>query len=359
MQESISRRSLIAGAPLAVQAAEPALQLPHRVRLALIGMEGHTGEVLGQLRRIPDLELAAVADPDARAMARLARSPETAKARQYRDWRELLDREKDLEMVCTCGPNGGRADILVACAARKLHIVSEKPLAIERADLERIKKAVAAAGVRLTMLLPMRFSAPYLAIKQVVDSGAIGEVAQIGAQKSYKVGERSEWLRRRATFGGTIPYIGVHMVDLMRWTSGREMVETAAFQSRVGYPELGDMENTTSTIFRMDNGGTAALRMDYLRPETAPTHGDDRLRLAGTQGVVEYQAATGVTVVTGKEKPHVITELPKSRSLFVDFLESVYHGKAPGLSLQDIYRVNEIVLAARLAAEQGRVVKTV
>ena len=180
----------------------------------------------------------------------------------------------------------------------------------------------------------------------------------MGAQKSYKLGERQAWMRDRRTFGGTIPYIAVHMVDLMRWTSGRELVETVAFQSRVGFPELGDMENTTATLFRLDNRGTAALRMDYLRPETAPTHGDDRLRLAGTRGVLEYQAATGLTLVTAKEKPRVITELPPAQSLFEDFLASVYLGRPAALDLKDIYRVNEIVLAARESAEQGRVVKT-
>ena len=154
------------------------------------------------------------------------------------------------------------------------------------------------------MLLSMRFLATYRALQQVVASGAIGEVAQIAARNRTSWASAQEWMRHRETFGGTIPYIAIHMVDLMRFTSGREMVEAVSFQSRIGHPEMGDMENTTASIFRLDNGGTAALHMDYLRPETAPTHGDDRLRLAGTEGVVEYQESTGVTLVTGKEKPH-------------------------------------------------------
>ncbi|HWQ54821.1 MAG TPA: Gfo/Idh/MocA family oxidoreductase [Bryobacteraceae bacterium] len=356
MDTLLSRRSLMAGVALATQAPAP-FRLPRRIRLAMIGLEGHTSEILGPLPRLPDVDLVAASDPSARALARLSKLPNASGMRTYQDWRQLLDREKNLDMVATCGPNGERPAILLACAERKLHIVSEKPLAIERPDLERIKKAVAAAGVRLTMLLPMRFSAPYLALKQVVDSGQIGEVAQIGGQKSYRLGERPNWMRRRAEFGGTIPYIGIHLVDLMRYTSGREMVETAAFQSRVGFPDLGDMENTTSTIYRLDNGGTASMRLDYLRPDAAPTHGDDRLRLAGTEGVVELQPATGVTLVTRKEKPRPITDLPQDRSLFLDFLASVYHGKTAELSLKDIYRVNEIVLASRQAAEEGRVVK--
>jgi predicted dehydrogenase len=349
----------MAGLPVAAQqavrAAEPPLKLPRKVRLALIGVQGHIGEVTGRLQQAPDVELVAVSDTDPKAAARVARGP-LAGVRQYTDYRQLLDRER-LDMAAVCGPNGTRAAIVLASVERGLHIVAEKPLAIERAGLDQIRAAVARKSVRLSMLLPMRFSSPYLALKQAVDSGAIGEVAQISAQKSSKLGEREEWMRRRSSFGGTIPYIAIHMVDLMRWSSGREMLEAVSFQGRIGHPEMGDMENSTASIFRLDNGGTADLHMDYLRPETAPTHGDDRLRLAGTRGVVEFQAATGVTLVTEKEKPRTIVDLPAGRSLFLDFLDSVYNGKPVGLSMPDIWRVNEIVLAAREAAERHTIVR--
>jgi predicted dehydrogenase len=355
----LSRRSWLAGAPIAAQqamrAAQPSVHLPHKIRIAVIGAEGHIGEVTSHLKEAPDVDLVAVADPDPTATARFARGP-LAGIRQYTDYRQMLDKEK-LDMVAVGGPNGARAVILQTAIEHKLHIVSEKPLATDRAGLAKVRAGVERQGIRLTMLLPMRFAANYRALKQAVDSGAVGEVAQISAQKSYKLGDRSEWMKHHESYGGTIPYIAVHMVDLMRFTSGREMVEAVSFQSRVGHPEMGDMENTTATIFKLDNSGTADLHMDYLRPDTAPTHGDDRLRLAGTGGVVEYQEATGVTLVTGKEKPRVLTDLPPGGSLFLDFLDSVYNGKPTGLTIQDIWKVNEIVLAARDAAERHGIVK--
>jgi len=343
------------GVALAAQAAEKTvIRLPQKVRLAIVGLEGHISEILGPLDRLPDVELVAVQDPSAALVAEVRSKHSTA--RPYNDWRELLDREK-LDMAGVCGTNGERAEILIACAQRKLHIVAEKPLAITMADLDRVKRAVAENGVRLTMLIEMRFEAQYRALKQIVDSGAIGEVAQMAAQKSYKLGERPEWMLHRSTFGGTIPYIAIHMVDLMRWTSGRELVETVSVEGRVGFPRLGEMENTTATIFRLDNGGTAALHLDYLRPDTAPTWGDDRLRLAGTRGVVEYQASTGVTLVTDKHPPRTITELPPSGSLFIDFVSSIYNGSPLVLELKDIYRVNEIVLAARDAGDRRQMTR--
>jgi predicted dehydrogenase len=355
----LSRRSWLAAAPIAAQnlarAAQPTLRLPQKVRIALAGVQGHIGEITNHLKEAPDVEVVAVADPDPKATARFARGA-LAGVRQYTDYRQMLDKEK-LDMLAVGGPNGSRAEILLAAIERKLHIVSEKPLAIDRAGLTKIRAGVERQHLRLTMLLPMRFLSTYRALKHAVDSGAIGQVAQIAGQKSYKLGEREEWMRHRASYGGTIPYIAVHMVDLMRFTSGREMLEAVSFQGRIGHPELGDMENTTATIFRLDNGGTAALHMDYLRPETAPTHGDDRLRLAGTEGVVEFQESTGVTLITGREKPRVLSDLPPGGSLFLDFLDSVYNGKPAGLSIGDIWKVNEIVLAARESAERHSIVK--
>jgi Oxidoreductase family, NAD-binding Rossmann fold len=49
---------------------------------------------------------------------------------------ELLNRES-LDIVGVCGDNGERAEIVLECAKRKIHIVAEKPLVITMADLDR------------------------------------------------------------------------------------------------------------------------------------------------------------------------------------------------------------------------------
>jgi len=117
------------------------------------------------------------------------------------------------------------------------------------------------------------------------------------------------------------------------------------------------MENVTGSLFKLDNSGIGTLRMDYLRPQTASTHGDDRLRLAGTKGVAEYQAGTGVTLMSGARKPETILDLPLQGSVFVDYVQYAYNHTAPTLTMADIYRTNEIVLGARDAAEKGEIVR--
>ena len=327
---------------------------PETIRIAIIGLEGHHSEILEVMDQAPQIRITAIAETSSALLAQVPRNPRLSRAKVYGDYRQLLEVEP-LDIVAVGGENGARASIIRACAERKLAIVAEKPLATSLEELALTRKAL--AQVPFTMLLSMRFEPVYRRMRDVVRNGEIGEVLCMGAQKSYKLGERPAWMKKREAFGGTIPYIGIHMVDLMRYVSGHDFTATAAFHSSAGLTGYGEMENNTAVIFQMDNHGTANLRLDYLRPAAAPTHGDDRLRIAGTRGVVEYQASTGLTLLTATDKPKTLTDLPPERRLFVDFLEALYHGGNHALSPDEIFRVNEIVLKAREAADNGQVVR--
>ena len=71
------------------------------------------------------------------------------------------------------------------------------------------------------LMLAVRFAradqAEYLALKSIVESGEIGEVAQITGQKSYQLGARPEWQKERASYGSTVLWIGM----LLRISVGR------------------------------------------------------------------------------------------------------------------------------------------
>ena len=352
-----SRRRLLVGtlggSLLAQVDAAPEVRLPRKIRLALAGFDGHPEEVLRVLPQLPDVELIAVADegsdPDAQAGA--LKNRYVAKARRYETLARLLAAEQ-LDVVAVCNHNGRRTAAILACAARKLNVIAEKPLALYRGDLDAVYDAVQRSGIHLGMLLPMRFDPPYLAMRRIVESGAIGEVLQMDAQKSYQLGARPAWQKHTATYGSTIMWIAIHSIDLMLWVGGRSFTEVASLQSHVGFPEAGDMQNVTASVFRMDNGGCATLHMDYLRPLTASGHGDDRLRVSGSRGIVEYQESTGVTLVTEKSAPAVVRDLPRQQSVFVDFLQGVYQGTKAALTWPEIVRANEVTLAAHVAAEQ-------
>ena len=345
----ISRRALLAGAAT--------VKLPRKLRLGMVGVLGHAGEILTPLPQLPDVELVAVAESDPAELAKIKKRPVAAKATFYSDYRRMLDAEK-LDVVGVCTSNGDRAASVIAVAERGLPLIAEKPLALKRSDYELAKKAVSKSGKPIWLILPMRYEPHYLAMRQMVKDGVVGDVGMVSSQKSYKAGERPVWMKERASYGSTILWIGIHMFDLMRWTTGRDFTEAFSYQSQVSAPPgIGQMENTTTTILKMDNGGAASLHMDYYRSEAAPTHGDDRVRIAGSKGVLEYMAATGLTVLRQGSKVETVTAMPEHRQIFVEFLQAAFGGKANDMPLDDVWKVNEITIAAHEAAELGRVVR--
>ena len=69
-------------------------------------------------------------------------------------------------------------------------------------------------------------------------------------------------------------------------------------------------------VLTMQNGGVAAVTLDYLRPEAAPTHGDERLRIAGSEGVIETALVERrVTLSTADRPPRTLPLEPAGRHL--------------------------------------------
>ena len=325
------------------------------VTLAIVGLKGHQYVVLEALRELPEVEIVAVADDEPEALKGVSKfAGATPNTRTYAGYRELLANHKP-DIVLEAGNDRERAEVLVACAERGIHLISEKPLAYDLSSLDRVRKAVEKAGVTMTSLLTMRCDPAYRALRQAVAEGAVGTVTQAGAQKSYRLGERPAWQKSRKTFSGIIPYIGIHAVDLIRWCSGREFSEVMAYSGNVGHPEMGELEDSGCVMARLDNGAPAAIRLDYCRPAAAPSHGDDRVRIAGNRGVIEAMQEK-VTLITHEAGPRELP-LPERVEFFSDFLEAIHTGREPYIPFAECARSTEVVLKAREAAETGRPVR--
>ncbi len=347
---------LALGARTAVRASEPRPPGAARVRVGLIGTDGHTGVILGSIPQLPDVELTAFAkslpEDD---VANLKRAKAFSdKTRIYDHFEQMLEKE-ELDVVGVCLPYYRNAQASIAAARRGVHVVSEKPVATTLEDLAALKEAVTQAKVRLTSLMNMRCFPPYRAARKAVQDGLIGEPILLTSQKSYRFGSARPWFYKDLkTYGGTIPWAGIHSIDYMRWTSGRKYLRVSAWHGNNDHPEYPGFQDHAGVLFKLDNGGTAMTNLDYLRPETAPTHGDDRLRIAGSEGMLEVMGAENrVLLMTASGGPREL-ELPEQVDFFADFLAELAGGKEHLISQEDAFRLTEVCLQARDAAETGK-----
>jgi hypothetical protein len=79
--------------------------------------------------------------------------------------------------------------------------------------------------------------------------------------------------------------------------------------------------------------------------------------VAGTLGIAEYQAATGVTLQIKGEKPRAVEQLPPRRWILFDFLSAAFLGREPETPVSEVLRSNQVALGAWRAAETGAWVK--
>lgn len=327
------------------------------LRIGQIGTDGHQNMVLNGIAKIAGAQLVACAKGHSGdTLEKVKKHPAFSDQTQvYDDYQHMLDQEQ-LDLVSICRPYSLNAEAAIAAANKKIDIVCEKPVATTLKDLNLLEQAVSANQIRLTAMFGMRLSPAFRAAKKAVEAGLIGQPILATGQKSYKFGTRPDFFKKRETYGGTIPWVAIHAVDYTRWVAGLEYTQVAALHGNLNHPDYPECEDQGGILFRFNNGGTAIVNLDYLRPSTAPTHGDDRLRIAGTEGVIEVtDCGTRTHLIREGEAPRDLPLEPEE-----DFLVNLYQeriGEAKHIVGPDeAIKVTRICLVAREAADTQQII---
>lgn len=328
------------------------------MRLGLIGSTGHWRTYAPALERVPGLTLAAVAavGPE-ETLGAFDHAPGLSMdTRRHDDARKMIDSEHLDVVQISC-----RSDLsphwIRLCLERGLPVMAEKPLAMDLPTLEGLFHAARKANVALVPMHTMRSSSELAAVAEAVKSGEIGDPMLSFSQKTYKWGKsRPEAYRDRKTFPGIAPWVGIHAFDWLHWSLGDVFTEITGREGSTARPDFPACGSQSAYVLTMRNGGVAAVTLDYLRPESAPTHGDERLRIAGSRGVVETALVDRKVTLIAADQPPRTLPLKRQDDIFTRFARSLRGEAPPPLTLHEGCRITEISIKAQQAAETGQAV---
>ena len=334
------------------------------MKLAIIGSYGHVGTVLKGLEQLPDVHLAAAAKWGPDDPLGFMAGPAMADVAAYDDYAAMLDEVRpDVAAVFT--PFHRLAAGSIAAAQRGCHVFSEKPLATTLEDLARLRETVEKAGVKVAACFTARGEPAFLTIRKAVLEGRIGEPIYAVAQKSYPFNVRDDFYKARETYGGTIPWIGIHALDFIAYCTGQDYRRVAAVASNRAHPSHPGMEDQGGLLAELSGGGAAVINFDYLRPwgEAPRPWGDDRLRIAGTEAVIETKdCASGVELTTGDATE--LLPLEPARNVFAGFAAwlavkntGCEQPVPPLVTTAESFRLTEVALKARDAQDAGKFVE--
>jgi predicted dehydrogenase len=328
-----------------------------RVKIAFIGSNGHINYALKGFEALPELEASGVApgspgagekpDKVMQALSRLGQSPGL-----WEDPVAMLEQTKP-DVAVIAGYMGDNAALAIQAMQRGVHVFIEKPAATTEEELEQMREVYSRSGVQLAAMLGLRYDRAFYAVYLAVRAGAVGTVRTVHAQKSYKLGRRSAPYLERGTYGGTIPWVGSHAIDWIHWISGERFKTVYALHSALYNRSHGELELSSAAMFTMTGEVAATANIDFLRPDQAATHGDDRIRVAGTSGVLEVRAGKAVLLNEGGETE---LELQSPGHIFVDFIRQIQGTGACLVSADDSFYTTEAVLLARRSADDNTLV---
>ncbi len=304
------------------------------MKICFIGNCGHTMQAYNEMKNCPDAEFVGIAPgSEHENKETLLRYGITV----FNSYKEMLDTTSpDVAVIAPVFGLTGK--IIKECAKRKIDIFAEKPIAGNLQELDEVIKAVKENNIHFSAMHFLRFVPSFYNAKKMVDKGVIGKVMQITAQKSYKYLTRPAWYNDRSLYTGTIPWVGIHAIDWIYFFSGKKFLSVNALHK-------GNPEKTAICLFELEDDIIACANIDFLRPETAPTHGDDRVRIAGDKGVLEVYEDKFLLMNDDGVKEYRPDTAPM---LSVDFLQ-----KKEEITADEIFMITKTAILARESADKN------
>ncbi|AWH01296.1 Gfo/Idh/MocA family protein [Rhodococcus ruber] len=347
------------------------------LRAGIVGCGKIAGNHAHALQQVPGVEVVACCDPDLERAHAFAARHGIAHAVGSVD--ELFGLGLDACTVCT--PHPVHEQIVVAAAEAGIHVLCEKPIAVDVAAADRMIAAADRAGITFGVLFQRRFWPAARRIKAAIEDGRLGVPV---------LGEVSVLLHRPSTYysadawrgrwdtdgGGVLMTQAVHQIDMLQWFMG-EPVRVGGFVGTRFHGEHIETEDSASAVVSFASGGTATI--------TATTGADHNLgnRVTvlgatgaiasvlefpeGREGVNELWTVPGEVELRSPYSPDVDANLDVRdinagltdfHTLQVqDFAEAVLTGRRPAVTGRDARASLAVVAAIYESSRSGRVVE--
>lgn len=298
------------------------------LRVACVGAFGHASSVFSDLSLLSRdrISLTSVAPGfEGESMDSVLRHPWAALSspKTYTCPRTLLAAESPDILVVNTRPGTIGHNIILGLAAG-CHVIAEKPISLSVEELTEVHTAWKMSGKALLGMFTMRQSPVLQEARRIVAAGEIGRVVLANTRKSYKWGNRPDWFRDREVYGGTWPWVGIHNLDMAHFVTGLHVNSVTARHANLAHPDLAPCEDVAAGLFDMENGALLTVSIDLCRPGTAPTHGDDWIRVVGSRGVLEANSAKGSLQILNDDGSRQVPVGGDSGDMFRRWVESLH-----------------------------------
>jgi len=234
-----------------------------KLQVAFAGT-GHISRVHARAAQsIGGVELTAVVNHRPESMADFA--AQFGIQRQFALVEDLL-RAGGVDVLVVSTPNYLHAPQTLAALEAGVHVMVEKPMALNAAEAERMLRASERSGARLMVAHCWRFDDEVNWIKTQIEAGKLGKVLRT---KGYGVhvnwGPGGWFVDGRYAGGGALADMGIHAIDVARYLLGDPLPRSVYARIATEYTDY-DVDDSGTIWINWDNGATSIIESGWWWP---------------------------------------------------------------------------------------------
>lgn len=235
---------------------EEKIDLSKKVRVGIIGTGWIAGAHIGELKKMPDVEIVAGADLVPGKAEAFFKKFEVEGVKCYPSHKELCD-AGEVDAVCVCTYNATHAECAIYALEKGINVMLEKPMCVTLEEAVAIRKAEKASGKVLTIGFQPRFDNNMKMVKDIVQSGVLGDIYYIQTGGGRRHGIPSPYgttfIQEDTGVIGAMGDIGCYSLDMVL--------------NAIGYPKPLTVSGYTSNFMGKDP--------DYFVSEGKPAEYSD------------------------------------------------------------------------------------
>lgn len=253
--------------------------MQNKIKIGIIGLGTMGSGHYTRIRSIPEFEVVALADINAGALKAYTEA-------KYATGYELIEKS-GADAVVIATPHFDHVPLAVAALKKGLHVLVEKPVAVEVKEARRLIAAHKDKTKVVAVMFNCRTSPVYRKMRQMVAAGEVGALQRVSMvvthwfrPESYfkSAGWRATWAGEG---GGALLNQAPHSLDLLQWIAGMPSRVTAL----VGLGKRHDIEveDEVTAMLEYPNGATGVFVT-----ATGEAPGVNRIEIAGDRGLLVY-----------------------------------------------------------------------
>lgn len=290
---------------------------------------------------------------------------------RYEDYKEMVDKHPELELVSIATDSGVHAEIALYCIDRGINVIIEKPIAMSLADADEIIKHADEKHVKVSACHQNRFNIAVQEMRQAVEGGRFGRVSHgsihVRWNRNRAYYEQAPWRGKWASDGGALMNQCIHGIDLLRWMMGDEVDEVYG-ATRQQYHDYLECEDIGMAVVKFKNGAIGTIEGTV---NVYPKNLEETLYMFGENGTVKLGGTSCNNIdvwnfADADEKDADKAGLQEATSnvygnghtsLFADVIDAIHNDRKPYVDAVAGRNALEMVLAIYKSQLTGQPVK--